>query len=716
MASINWGSSSLTFAGAQRVYVRQRWADEWSLQPAIWCEEATWSLLPSMPAASFILKYGRVLPHGSSSWVTQSKLAIAGYFIKVEIDCQDGTVTWIGFIDQIADEQGGITGGIASGTQRFVAVSMAQVLAYEFMTRSKWYDEPNTELRWSGGAIAFNANGKPNRTESDSPEGADSHLFAPSAPLNWTNDEPFTKAKFWSSRDIANYLINYAVPTDANDEKLIKFRLENAAAIPDWDRPTIETEGKSVLSIFQELANPSKLLQLSVVVDEETDPDTVVLRVHSLTGTALSLPDSKTHPANTDTLSVVTWAAHDTNVTVQGSVSSIVNQVVVRGAKRETMFTGVITTGGSEAFLPGWNEALQDDYNAGASAETGYSAASTSEKRQMNQIVRGRHRLNDVFKTFVLNPNWGFINSALEFVFQDDEDTSRYYPWWNEINVAPILPLKEGVQYDETGVTTDDHEATVEHRSPYVVFKRPGSSPATYLQAEKMADGQDPKFSCSIGIAKDNAGLTIDVSGQHQHAIAYNIFDPLPVDQSDGEWTYIDAKLTVSCSEDRFVEYAFPASDELPAFSDAIRKKIFYAGDGYKKIRVLSDAVVDIDNDGSLKEIDASNLTDSYLVNHESKLEAIGKIAASWYLVPRQILRLTSARPSATAFVGQLLTTLNPGTAHAATINTIVSEIRIATPLESQLNPVQFSLVTAQGELDPLQFLPPPPVIKKAKI
>ena len=148
MPSINFGSSSLTYAGVQRVYTRQRWADSWTQQNNIWCEEATWSLLPSMPSASFILKYGNVLPHGSTSWTTQSKLAIAGYYIKVEFDCEDGTLTWIGFIDQIVDEQGGIAGGVATGTQRFVALSMAQVLAYEFMVRSKWYDQPNSKLRW----------------------------------------------------------------------------------------------------------------------------------------------------------------------------------------------------------------------------------------------------------------------------------------------------------------------------------------------------------------------------------------------------------------------------------------------------------------------------------------------------------------------------------------------------------------------------------------
>jgi len=243
MTAINWGTSSLTFAGAQRVYIKQRWADEWVLQPNLWCEEASWSLLPAMPTASFSLRYGKVLPHGQSTWTTQAKLAIGGWYIRVEFDCADGTISWIGFIDQLADEQGGIAGGIATGVQRFVAMSMAQILAYEFMTRSKWHDEPNTTLRWSGSAIAFNQGGKPNRTDADDPEGADSHVFCPTAPKNWSGDTPWTTAKFWSSRDIAAYLIAYAMPVDSSDATLIPFRIDNLTSIPDWDRPVIETEG-----------------------------------------------------------------------------------------------------------------------------------------------------------------------------------------------------------------------------------------------------------------------------------------------------------------------------------------------------------------------------------------------------------------------------------------------------------------------------------------
>ena len=715
MAVINWGTSALTFTGAQRVYVRQRWVDDWELQPQLWCEEATWSLLPAMPSAMLSLRYGRVIQHGATEWSTQSKLAIGGWYVKIEFDAADGMLTWVGFIDQLADEQGGITAGIATGTQRFVAQSMAQILAYEFMTRSKWHDEPNTELRWSGSAITFNQGGKPNRTDAADAEDAESYVFCPTVPKNWSTATPWTKAKFWTSRNIAEYLIAYATPVDSEDEKLIPFRIDNIESIPDWDRPTLETEGKSILAILEELVNASRLLQFSTLVDESESPAVVVLKVHSLSATALSLPDSETHPANNQPLQLITVAAHDTNITTQASVTSLVNQVVVKGSKRETCFTAQVAKT-AQCLLPGWNTTEEDAYNDAASGEAGYGALSTTEQKRLNQVVRSRQKLNDVFKTFVINPAWDFVVSTYK-VFENT-DTTRYFPWWNDITVSPSLPLKEGIQYEVADVVEADHRATVEYRPPYVLFKRPATS--QYLQAEKMADGVDPKFAVSVGLAKDNNGITLDVNGERQDAIATVDFIPLAVDDDKG-WNYYDAKLTISLTEDRFIEYAYPTSDDLPGTIDAIRRKIFYAGDAYKKIIVLPDTAVDVDNAGAIEGIDISNIESggfgtNTLIDDSDKLESIGKIAAAWYLVPRQILRLSSARPTAAAAVGMLIQSINASTAHAATINTVVSEIRLSTPLADRAVPVSFSLTTAMGELDPLQFLPPAPIAKIAKV
>ena len=705
MAAVIWGPSGLTYAGTQRVYIRARWADDWTYQGNIWCEEATLSLLPSMPTASFVLHYGIVIPHGGTATLTQAKLNLSGWYVKVEFDTEDGTITWVGFIDQVVDLQGGVTGSIPSGTQRFVAMSMAQVLSYEYLTRSRWHDEPATQIRWSGSAIDFNAGGMPNRSPTI-PSGEETCVFTPRAPKNYHDAAAWTKPVYWSSRDIAKYLEEYAQP----DGDLIPFRIDNVDLLPDWDRPVIQTEGKSVLTILNELANPGRLLQFSVGHDESSTPHKVVLRVHSLSAVTLSLPNGKTHPANTDTLVISTTGAQDTNLVIQGSATATVHQVVVKGAKRESLGSFSIATDENQAFVEGWTSTEQTDFNTAASGETAYSAADDAEKQRMNQVARAQARLADVFRTLVLNPNWDFdVTTSLDYLFVD-EDLNRYYPWWGDIKIAPQLPIKEKLDYTTylSTVTEADHLSETEYRPPYVLIDHPTES-GSWVQVEKMSNGSDPAFSVSVGVSKEGQGVTLDVSGQYQQALANTRFVALPVDEELGSWDYLDCLMTLSLTEDRFVEFAYPADEDI-ADKDAIRRKIIYAGNAYKRVRMLPDTAVDVDADGSLKLTTTSNTTDGDLVNDTPALESLGMIAASWYLVPRNVLRLSSSRPSATVAVGQMLTYANPGTPQASVVNTVVSQITISCPLVDRTTPVSYTVTTATGELDVLAFAPPPPV------
>lgn len=704
MPSVNWNTpGSLAYAGAQRVYIRQRWADAWSLQPQIFCSQATWSLLPSMPVAQLEMDYGRVLPHGGINWTNQAKINLGGWYVKIEFDCNDGTLVWVGFVDDTADEQGGTDGGVASGTLRWVAYGMPQVLAYEYMTRCRWYDEPNTENRWSGSAISFNARGKPNRTATAptaDPDKEEVHLFSPTAPKNIGDSSPWAAAAMWSSRDIVSYLQEHGMPTDQDGTEKIPFRIDGQDILPDWDKPTIETEGKPVLSVLNEIINPGRLTQLSTRIDESTTPHTVVMQIHSLSSVELSLPDSKYHPANANQLTIQAIASHDTKLTIQKSETQTVHQVVVKGAKRETCATFQVASSG-EALIPGWTSSEESAYESAASGETGYSAGSDEEKRQWNHLVRTRPAYADVFRAFVINPAWDFDVGTFDWLFEDD-DSQRYYPWFDDITISPVLPLKEGLDY--TGTLPEDDDATPEYRPPYVTFERPGTSPAEYVQAEKMAteDG-DPIFSVEIGMTKDNKGITLDVIGANQHAIADTHFLPLAADTDDtGAWDYLDAKFTLSWTEDRYAEFNYPEEENLPV-RDAIRRKVIYAGEGYRRIRIKNATVVGTDIDGAHETTAAAGWLTR---DDEGPLQSIGQIAASWHLVPRKVLRLNSARPSATPAVGQLLTVTNYGTPHAETINSIVSEISISVSRSDTLQAAQYSLTTAIGELDPLAFVP----------
>lgn len=722
MPSVNWGTSTLQFAGAQRVYVRQRWADSWSLQSSIWCSSVNWSLLPSIPTAEFSLEYGHVIPHGATAFTTQGKIDIAGWWVKVEIDAADGTLTWYGFIDEIVDEQCGISNGVASGIQRWIAYGMVQILAHTYFTRSRWWDEPHNFIRWSGSAIPFNDEGKPNRTQNIPTdwegEAADSHIFAPRAPdkLPGTGGSMWSENTHWSSRDILNYIKFYANPRDEGDVARVPITFVYPENVPDWDKPTVECEGRSVLDVLNELINPSRLLQISGIVTN----DVLELVIHSLADSAISLSSGKTHPANASQLTMVTWAAQDTSVVLQDSLSRRAVQIVAKGAKRKSLMTVQVATarGNDKGLIEAFDDFDRLEYDRGASHLGTYAALTDEKKKEANERVRAEAKLTDTYKTFALNPQWTFWVGA-DPLFQDDSEPlgiggyAQYYPYWGSIKLVDRLPLKELFNYDQAeGITTvpfvmlsfkDQH--LTKYRKPFALFKRPDES--VYIDAEKMANGVDPKFSCYTGLSKDDQAISLDVTGAFQHAIAHSRFTPLPVDDEDnGEWDYTTSYFTIALQEDRFLESIYPATADLPNV-DVVRRRLIYAGEAYERVYVAADTVYDVNDDGTLRKINGGAPVEHFRNDREA-LDSLVKIANSWLGTTRKVLRLITARPSAIPLVGQMVTTLNADTLQSSTVNTVISEIglQMRRGINLPIAVAEYSIATAVGELDPLAFMP----------
>jgi hypothetical protein len=708
LLTVDWSSNSITTTTTQAVYVRRRWSDDWSYQPQLWAQERVWSLLPSMPTATLTLDYGRVLPHGGLEYETQPKLDIGGWYVLIVDTCSDGGLSWIGFIDEIGDEQGGMIGtgpsAIPTGRQTFVAYSIVQLLAQEIVTRTRWADAE--EDRWAGCAGTFNENGKGNKVSST----------ITGEPLFCSGHLSEDYGSFWSSKDIVEYIFNQLLPVDKDGEKKVKF--EFRGLLPDWDKPTIETEGKSVLSLLLELVNPSRMYQMSALLQAGIggESDTIGIKIHSLSAVDLDLPNGEYHFANFDKVNLQTVNAHDTNVSTQGSVSGRVDQVIVKGDRRETCGTFQITTDGDdgEILQEMFTSSVVTAYQDAASATTGYSGLTSTEKKRRNAIARNRKSVEDCYRVFTINSESNMAAGG-EYVFQT-EATERYYPWWAEVRFNQHLPFKRGIDYSGTAISGDTHndaEKPEDYRPPLVMFKRPSSSPANYLQCDRMAavDG-DPSFAASVGLEYNQLAFTLEVQGAEQHAIAHGRFTALADDKTTaeyGSWDYRDSKCTLSIREDRFAEGRYPQDDALPTGLDMVRRKIIYAGPSYKLVRVLDETVVDANDDGTLSETTAPGI----LRDDLDKLSSLAELAASWWCTTRKVLRLSSARPSATIFVGQMVESINPSTAHADTINTVISEVRLSTPLGEggAAPPATFSLTTAMGELDALAFAPPPPTV-----
>lgn len=701
---VDWRDPLITPSTTQAVYVRQRWADAWQLQSNLWAIERVWSLLPAMPTATLILHYGRIIPHGGSSYVTQPKLDLRGWYVKIVDTCEDGVLEWVGFIDEVADDQGGISAsGIATGTQTFVAYSMAAILNHHTIIRSNWEDPDAGILgSWSESGGTFNENGKGNF---DGSSGFTSgHFGSP-------------QGEFWSTKDILWYMLNIATPDRYDYDASYIFVLDNMSLAFDWDRPTLESEGRSSLSILEELVNSSRLIQFSVSVDST---DRIMFRLNSLATTSLTLPNGETFAANDRPIKLYTVGSEDTFVSVQQSLSMQANQVIVRGAQRETCGTFQICESETDTqkLVEAFSSTIVTAYEDGASNHADYASWTTPEKRQANERARARHGVEDAYRVFAVNQASSMAVGAFEYVFEN-EDSTKYSVWWHRLKFAQQLPFKRGVDYSGTIIEDDTHndeEKPDDFRGPLILFKRVGTSPAEYLQAEKMANiDRDPIFSIAVGIEYNGACMSLNVQGAEQHAIAHGRFTGQSEDRTTaqlGSWDYREAMCTVSLQEDRFAEGRYPEDDALDQSLDTIRRKVIYVGPSYKLIRVLKDTIVDIDEAG----IPQKTTNTAYIRDDREKLKSLAKLAHQWYATTRKVFRLTSARPSARPAVGMMLTKVNEGTAHEEEINTIISEIRLSTPLgENGAVPVaSYSITTAMGELDPLAFAPPQPSVPLA--
>lgn len=734
--NVNWGTSPLTFAGVQRVYTRQRWSDAWTFQGNLWCEQASWTVLPAIPTAQLVLHYGTVIAHGGTGQQQQAKLNIRGYYVRIQFDAGDGTLTWYGFVDEVVDEKGGSSGD-ATGKQTFICYGMVQMLAHHFMIASKWWDQPNTAVRTSGSSIPFNENGRPNRTKTI-PESGPSHMFIPRAPINTLAGgvKPFDEAQFWSTQKILKYIEQYLSPVDKDGTRRIPIRFDALTLAPDWDRPTIETEGRSVLSLIYQLINPDRMLLISTTVDEAPATDEVVLKLHSTSGTAFNLPNGVAILANADSVTLATEAAQDTHVVIQSSTSELVHQVVCRGAKRQTCLTVQVQQGAGteEGLAEGWTIALEDDYEAGGSNEVGYDALSLSEKWQLNHLVRSRAEFEDVYSTFVLYPKWNrAVNTtpgSLSWVFQQpnksfDEGATppdpeaekyvEYFPYWSAIKISPVLPFKENFDYTGKAPPEDDLAET-EFRTPYVLFQRPMDG--HFLQAEKMSDGDNPQFSVGVDLTKDEQGLKLDVLGTWQHVIADTAFVGVPADPDFGglpDYDYFDAYFTISLTDDRFAEARYPEDKDLPANIDVIRRLVLYVGDGYEMTRVLDGTSIDIDNAGARVTTDPDLTTEGdFLRNSFTDLESVARSSFVWFGTDRKVVRLSSARPTSLIAPGMMVVNVDG----ELNINTVLTEITMSSPLgeDLQVQESTYALTTGLGELDPLAYAPDPRRSRLARV
>lgn len=727
-STANFGSTGLRTVQAHHVYTRPTWAGEWTEQE-MHCDEAVWSVAPTIPTATLHYYYGDIARAGELQFSRDTKQTdLLRAYVKVVFTMDDDTTrTWYGIIEVIEDQLHGATfsedraGNVtvqATGEQTFTAYGLEQLLANHLVTRSYVQKSTGEAVEVERG-ITFNERGKPNRHTPEAALGIPCYNFA------YDPDS----ATEWSTYEIVQYLLARQVPASAADLRAIDFVFDPPALVilSLDDTPTLYTHHQSTYDLITSVLCRQRLMTWWVEVDETLSPGLAWVRMGTTNATPVVWSATEVIPANASHWTFVFDEDPSAVATIKTTAIECYDQVVVRGRRRRSVFS---LGYGDSTLEDGWTDNAQSVYDDGATSATTLPAATEkTDRRKRHAEVRSAAELEAVYMRFAIPWAWtGYVGAgdggsaivpAFPIVLTDGSiasETAPHYPLG--LTVEPTLPLLAGVNYSDDaipdGTWSESESPSGEERPPLVAWLIPNTSPSRYQDVEQLGrkadlETEDPDenslWSCEVRVPPNDRAIELVVHGQPQHVIASSDFTPISgEDDVPSDHDYREMIVTLCVQEDRHAEGMYPPMAEVDPIEEILRVKTIDAGDAYRQDYVCPYTIVSIDDDGQPVRSNGG-----FLVDDTDKLESIARIAYEWYSTQRQVLYMHTEAMVGGFLIGELVATIGEANSgHNATINTMITEIRITTPRLNSAGPPQpprMSIVTNWGQLDPLQMM-----------
>lgn len=733
------------------VYVKARWADEWTAVDGLFCEQVSFAVAPTISTAQLRYEYGKGIRAKDETLTAQWYTRLSGMqraYVKVKIDgmaLNEGdpiSFEWIGVSEELAEFVGGTLRVYSDpetymdrtyGRQTFRCMGMEYLLDKHEIRHSFWRkDDDEDNPKKVEKALPFNtvdAAGQiiGNRAENRKVEEGVFHPYLFTSKLREAD-------KIWSTSDIAGYLLKMQTPRRGDPLAAdIPFAvLDTAELLPTWDKPVIETEGRTTWSVLCELMHRGKMLGLWFEIQAGTPegaPDRVVMRPYTMVSSDLTVDGSNVIKANPRQVRVVLENDHTSDVNFGSESYQMVDQVIVIGAKRTSTCTLAYRTGEAKSIKEGWSSELQTEYDAAAKDRDGYADLSKAEKQSANALARSQEKLQTVYSRIVLDDSWDYKTNAshkdddpAKPVFPSDSDSTQVEPQYGRtVTILPTTRLRDGYDWryiDTNGgpmlpeVTPGPHNLL----PAMIFFNLPDepedltsdpAKPGKWVEGRQInklakieaedADKNFYRWSATLKVPIQDRSFWINVQGD-QHILVGPRFSP-PSETEDkpaGEWDWRKAYFTVTFEDCRKTEVRWPADDSLSSDKDNWRRLVVPAGDKYRCDHVLTNTVVAVNP--VTAELHRVSLG-GYLVDDRPKLLAIAKRAYAYYSQPRRSLSWKSNVLATQLKLGDYITEI--GDVNRMTVGAVITEISISIPTNGSVISIDYR--SAYMELDKLR-------------
>ncbi|MCM2373918.1 hypothetical protein [Aporhodopirellula aestuarii] len=691
MATLNLDAGTINpVVGEQQVWIKANWSDPFTLEPRLMVEECVWAMPPSMDSATLRWRFGEVVTPGATVKTTVPPIDIRGYYVLILQYSNEGSLlAWLGYADApIVTDMVDLVGEAHGGEQAVPCFGLDRALQYAFInTVAHLNPAVDPEDKWlrkyhggtfNGGLTGNRTKDKVDLTSDFNPEKA--YVF---------DDPQADDSQWWSTRDVFEHLIRFHLPTNVAGEVTLPWNFRNEGILPTWDRPFLETDGRSLWDCLTELLSPERMLAWSVrptlVMGTVPSITEIAIYAHSQAPSAIVIPDLTVIAPNTDTLAIVASTDSMTDIQVQADDSDVVDQVVVQGPRE----IGVATFDWFQ-WDRAWGVGDLNSYNVAFSTLPGWAAQSLSRKRELNERFRSQGRYADLYSHLPIWSDWDGTTGVFP-VFADNRDEESdepvYVPYLGHAEILEDLPLYAGVDY--TGDLDDVDESKGRKRLPILAFISKPADPFRYetLQDATTVSGgfrSNPPnmLPFSVEILPDNskgAGFRVAVSGAPKHALWPTMFTPNDADPEKTNpdvWGNYDGNtmnITAAMRGDRRPTVWYPTSPS----SDMIRQRfIRLEHSALQLVHIAANTRLGLDDNDIPTSSNGGILRDPMQM-----LTALARLAGESMTVPRVHFWMSTGR-LVRVIPGQMITTAN-----GSTVNAIVTEVRLSTPIVESDSP-----------------------------